>query len=124
MRILFLDDERIRHDAFDRENADHEVWHAYNMAQFRKALDGNTFDVISFDHDLGTKEDGNDCARFLVEHKEPCWWPNQCVVHSWNPAGAQRIMATLMRACDEKHMDVIRRPFACREEPIAIGEPK
>lgn len=118
MKILFLDDERVRHDAFDRENQAHEVHHAYNFSQFKKAIHAHRFDLVSFDHDLGTAEDGVTCAHHMLMALDARDMPARCVVHSWNPVGAQRLMA-LFR---DHQVEAIRRPFACREEPIEIGE--
>lgn len=38
MKILFLDDEAMRHDWADSHYAGHEVHHAYNFEQFKRAL--------------------------------------------------------------------------------------
>ena len=49
--------------------------------------------LISFDHDLGTKESGYDCAYLLVEYclKRGLNLP-EVKVHSANPVGAKAIM--------------------------------
>jgi len=55
--------------------------------------------IISFDHDLGISEgnDGNDCAKWLVEYciNNKIIEPNfVTLVHSMNPVGAERIRNT------------------------------
>jgi len=111
MKILFLDDEAVRHEMFDLlMGSEHEIWHAHNFNQFLKQLArGDRFDVISFDHDLGERFDGNDCAKELVRLVS-ARWPSECWVHSWNPVGAERIVSTLTAA----GIPTRRRPFSAR----------
>lgn len=113
MKLLFLDDETVRHEWFALVHLSHEIWHAYNIEQFEKQLRRcDKFDVISFDHDLGTAADGNDCAELMLRLLSPENLPRECWVHSWNPVGAERIMRTLRSA----GIAVVRRPFAAKED--------
>lgn len=113
MKLLILDDEAVRHDWLDRMHRGDEIWHAYTIEQFEKQLGKcDKFDVVSFDHDLGTSADGNDCAKLMLEVLPREFWPRECWVHSWNPVGAERIMRTLRAA----GIPAMRRPFAAREE--------
>jgi DNA-binding NarL/FixJ family response regulator len=105
VKILILDDERLRHDAFDRAYKNHEVHHAYTPEQFRKAVERHQFDVISFDHDLGGPETGLHCARWMLTTEH---WPAQAVVHSWNPSGGRAIFDLLHQA----GIPVLHKPFA------------
>lgn len=105
MKILILDDERLRHDAFERAYSNHEVWHAYTPEQFRRICTNNHFDVISFDHDLGGQETGLHLARWLLTQER---WPKQAVVHSWNPTGGRAIFDLLHQA----GVPVQHKPFA------------
>ncbi len=112
MKYLFLDDEPVRHEVFAVRFSQHEVWHAYNLPQFLKALDkGGKFDAISFDHDLGPEATGHDCAVQMLERLPHSQWPGTCIVHSWNPVGAERIVRTLSAA----GINVVRLPFGQRE---------
>lgn len=113
MKILFLDDETVRHDGLGAMYLGHEIWHAYNLSQFLHQLQkGDRFDVVSFDHDLGGKHDGNDCAHEMLRVLPVDQWPHECWVHSWNPVGAERIMRTLIAS----GIPTKRRPFAARRE--------
>ena len=113
MKILFLDDESVRHDALGFPYEGHEVWHAYNLSQFVAQLRAvPRFDVVSFDHDLGGKHDGNDCAHEMLRLLPVDQWPAECWVHSWNQVGAERIMRTLIAS----GIPTKRRPFAARSD--------
>jgi hypothetical protein len=112
MKILFLDDETVRHDLFDQTRTGDEIHHAYTLEQFEKALARvEKFDVISFDHDLGPGADGYDCAMLLLSRIPYANWPRECWVHSWNPVGAERIVRGLRAA----GIPTARRPFAFKE---------
>jgi hypothetical protein len=88
--VLFLDDDPVRVPRFSRE------WHECNLVyvrtfrEFRRYLLANEVPyVISFDHDLATREySGEDCAKWAIEHDKI---PKAVIVHSWNTEGAQRI---------------------------------
>lgn len=110
MRILVLDDQDTRHEQIRARLMGHDVTHAYLWSDFARALDGERFDVIMLDHDLGdmieqerkpgmygasTVYDGQDAARAvaeLPEHK----WPRFTLVHSWNEDGAKRMVDVLI----------------------------
>lgn len=106
MKVLVLDDEDYRHRGYDEALVGHEVHHVRTVDQFRKKVAKcRDWDLVSFDHDLGTKEDGRDAARaFVASNAQPSCL---CVVHSWNPAGATRIADVLSDAA--RHF--IRHPF-------------
>lgn len=59
-RILFLDDQPIRHKEFARRFANAERVHVETFEEFEKALQGPRFDVMFLDHDL------NDCQSGLM----------------------------------------------------------
>lgn len=60
-------------------------------------------DFISFDHDLGEKKDGYDCAKWLVQYcmNKDCDIPDY-IVHSMNPVGKENI---------EKYLDCYHNSF-------------
>ncbi|HWA29154.1 MAG TPA: cyclic-phosphate processing receiver domain-containing protein [Lacunisphaera sp.] len=104
-QLLFLDDETMRHDWADKVYAEYEVHHAYNFEQFKKALAriNGPFDVVSFDHDIAgmpfehnVEVTGLTCADWMIARPE--FHPRACIVHSWNPSGAQRLVLALERA--------------------------
>lgn len=99
LKMLFLDDEPVRHETFAGCYEGHEIWHAYNLIQFQKALDRcEHFDVVSFDYDLGPNENGHDCAMEMLQRLPFERWPKVAWVHSWNPTGAIHLLETLKRS--------------------------
>jgi hypothetical protein len=103
-RLLFLDDDSMRHEWADEFYSLYDVHHAYNIAQFRKALERHHFEVVSFDHDIdgpphapSVRFTGVTCAEWMIQ-QHPDRHPDECIVHSWNPSGGDRIEATLRRA--------------------------
>lgn len=110
MRILILDDEKVRHDDFEIAYAGHEVSHAYTYNEFVRLLEsGSPWDLIHLDHDLGEVDgcdtflDGWGTVRYfngfhastriceLHDHQ----LPGEVIVHSVNPLGSQNIMFNL-----------------------------
>lgn len=109
MRILILDDDQVRHDAFLKLYSEHSVYQAYNARDFKLHLRTIRFDIVSFDHDLGEGEpSGLDCARFMLAHLAPESLPTMCIVHSQNPVGAMALVQELTAAGISVH----RKPFS------------
>lgn len=103
MRILILDDERYRHDAFERRFASEETWHAYTLKQFmNRFISQPKFNTIYLDHDIADSkaETGLDAVRFLVDtlKERPDKTPDKIIVHSWNPVGAKAMFEALRLA--------------------------
>jgi len=126
-RILFLDDDRIRHDTFAKRFANAECVHVETFDEFERALlRGSKFDVIFLDHDLNdfgnrsvmesvwacygsseqTELTGTDAA-VLVAGLPTEKKPEQVVVHTHNPPGGDRMVLILEKA----NIPVIRQPF-------------
>lgn len=116
MRILVLDDDKERHQAFARNFDGHDVVHVetYDSA-LAALLKQPRFDVVYLDHDLndfeaqsyapgdsmyeGPRElDGQDVAVFMARELPESKHPELVVVHSWNPSGADAMVSTLRRA--------------------------
>jgi len=97
MRILFVDDEALRHERANRAFAGHEVTHAYTVDAARHKVLTKAFEVICLDHDMaddGTS--GADVARSIVARVAGGGWAPKFVwVHTWNPVGRQRIEGIL-----------------------------
>jgi hypothetical protein len=111
LRVLILDDDRERHDWFDRHYAGHAVWHVYTVEQMRSTMKREIrFDVAQLDHDLGESENGLRAAEFIARTLEERKRPLNCVIHSWNPTGAQRMLGELLSA----GLLATYRPFASR----------
>lgn len=90
---IFLDDERF---PSSKDKKDYNI--VRNYEEFVDLI--NTFGLpkyISFDHDLGERETGYDCAKFLVEYcLDNNNKPNfEFYVHSQNPVGKENITKLL-----------------------------
>jgi hypothetical protein len=105
---LFLDDERFPFiDPKDRDRMKSSAYHytkyepfrtenwviVRNFYQFISEIKKNGVPTkVSFDHDLGKKEDGYDCAKWLCNY---CQDNNikfpEYFVHSMNSVGAENI---------------------------------
>ena len=115
-KILFLDDDLIRHDAFRQRTKDMnvEVTYIETVEQAIKALTNFKFDIASLDHDLGgqvyvkeTEGTGYEVALFIEEKLEEDKLPNEVIVHSYNPAGAER----MVYAIKKRIAKCVRQPF-------------
>jgi hypothetical protein len=134
-RILILDDDQTRHDAFKARLTKHYgsdgvvlVQHI-SFEKFNNCLtEMEKFDIIYLDHDLGdhTSENivrgsgiygrdlsfnGQDaalCVAALPKDKHP----DKVIVHSWNPPGA-RMMVNILR---EAGISVAYEPFSPPQE--------
>lgn len=98
MRILILDDDSIRHDMINFIPKSVEVWHAYDAERAIKLLDGDRFDLVLLDHDLGKDSDnGMAVARYIasmpVEKR-----PARVIVHSWNVDPAKSMADVLVKS--------------------------
>lgn len=95
MRILFVDDELVRHKKIEQAlfDFDHELVHACGVEEaFTFIKDDVAFDIISLDHDMGPNN--NDTGYYLIQ--KLCN-DIQCVekmkaatifIHSFNIGGA------------------------------------
>lgn len=110
MRVLVLDDDEIRHKEFAKRFAGHQVKHVYRHTEAVKALtEDERYDLVHLDHDLndfinydpenpgaGVVElTGMDTAVFITNRLDYDKQPFKIVIHSWNPAGAQRMLRHL-----------------------------
>lgn len=120
MKILFLDDSQLRHDAFHRNRLGHDVTHVYTALEAINALEmKGIFDLVSLDHDLaeehylmmseGLSEDRREAeaeclcgtGMDVVDHltKMPTSRrPLVVVVHSWNTSRAEEMVRRLHEA--------------------------
>lgn len=104
MRVLILDDEPWRHEGFDLMLLKHQLTHAYTVDKFIHWLGDGEYDLVCFDHDLGTVETGLTAAHaFIAQHKR-----TTCLVHSWNIYGAAAIANVLHKAGHR----VLQAPFS------------
>ena len=90
---LFLDDERNPCDVKWIKLPEGVEWTIVrNFGEFTQAIESNeiTFDVISFDHDLGdTPKSGQDCVKWLANRMFDLKLESipKCYFHSKNPVG-------------------------------------
>lgn len=110
MKILFLDDDDLRHEIFAEQAkaGGHESFHAHTVDEFAGLIDLHDFDQVFLDHDLNDFQyesrsadmygdnmvDGRAAAHWLVSLL-PERRPSKVVIHSWNPTGAARMRAIL-----------------------------
>lgn len=116
-KFLFLDDTPERHEHFDKlcQNLDVEVWHAWNVRQAIDRLRKVRFDTVWLDHDLEDTDRDNTgfvVAKFIAIHLGVDRQPENVIIHSWNPDGAQD-MANILR--DNGFRNVKRIPFSFKE---------
>ena len=102
MKILILDDDLTRHEAFKKNFNHHELTHAETAEDTIQHLTNNEFDAVFLDHDLGgmTYVDshgdiptGYTVAKWLNENQERK--PNIIYIHSMNPPGAKKMQDLL-----------------------------
>lgn len=100
MKILFLDDDEYRHSHAQRELIGHDVQHARTAAEALAHLAKQDFEVAMLDHDLGGGQmlASNDASGYAVAEAiadRKVRRPDFVVVHSFNPAGAMRMVQSL-----------------------------
>lgn len=111
MRVLILDDEPARHALLGMKWAAHTVVQAWTASEAIRALNGEVFDVVSLDHDLGpaSRGDGDRVARYITT-MPPARRPAIALVHSSNPVGAKAMAQTLARVMDARQIDALTFP--------------
>lgn len=106
MRVLILDDESVRLDAYAERYKGHIVHCATNAQEAVDLLGTWHYDIVQLDHDLGSGcETGERVAQYLASmdaHR-----PELVVVHSHNPVGAKRMLDVLRDA----GVNTLREPF-------------
>lgn len=115
-RILFLDDNKDRHEAFRDRMHEHEVLSVFTTRSAITALDyGPPYDVVYLDHDLGEIDDvepyaertGCIVAKHIATKLSPNRRPRRVIIHSWNLDGSKRMRDILQNA----GLDVSLAPF-------------
>lgn len=116
MKVLFLDDDPIRHDNFKLiVHPSFLVDYVYTAEECIDKLKSNTYDIVSLDHDLGgqvfvdsaERDTGMEVVRFLETNIIP---PILLVIcHSYNTAAAPIMVNKLQKL---SHINnVLRIPF-------------
>lgn len=124
-KVLVLDDDPVRHDAWIRTWINAEYTRANTLAQFSEALWRTRYDTICLDHDLNdhphlyksckdinkfeTYQTGMDAAREM-KHLPDKLLPKNVLIHSWNRGGASHMAAELLPIAT-KGVRILIRPF-------------
>lgn len=102
MRILFLDDDEMRHDKFGSESVSHDITHVRTVEQAIKAFEKEPFDLICLDHDLGgmhyVPSEDPTTGYHVAAHIAAKGTNAEVIVHSYNVIGAQRMVNKLKDA--------------------------
>jgi CheY-like chemotaxis protein len=107
MRILFVDDEKYRHDTFRKNSVGHHVDYAYNAETALAFLTEHCYDVVCLDHDMSIEtqnqlltgeKDGRYIVKELIRLKPEISKETVFVVHSLNYAGSREMVASLKEA--------------------------
>lgn len=104
MRIFILEDNPDRMIKFRRELVGHTVDHADNVTDGIDLVANNRYDLLFLDHDLGGEEmvdSSNENTGYQLANIIAACSPNKdtfCIVHSCNPAGADKMISSLPHA--------------------------
>jgi CheY-like chemotaxis protein len=122
MRILILDDQKLRHESFAKRFSGHEITSVFRFNEFLAQLD-KSWDLILLDHDLGDEIadadtyvdgwgktqlfNGRHAAMKVCELNDELK-PKQVIVHSINASDAPTMRDMLERA----GIPVVWEPFS------------
>jgi hypothetical protein len=125
MKILFFDDDELRHVQFKRlvkHNYHAEFFYAYDVKQAKKMLSEQYFSVVSLDHDMSGQiyqpsgeGTGYEVAEFIATLDTK---PNIAIVHSFNEKGAPLMVDVLQKA----KINTEWIPFNCADYKNALEE--
>jgi len=108
MKILFVDDQKVRFDLFKTVFSDENfvLEYAKTVSSAIKCLNENDYDLVCLDHDMGEKKSGQDIANHMVKSEKnfPFVW-----IHSMNVYGSHGIKFILSTSKNVGTMIVI--PF-------------
>ena len=118
MRVLFLDDNKYRHEIMRRNSIGLHVDHVWNASEAIAALATGEYDLIMLDHDLDYRtenemnddeEDGRFVVRWMIEndnHREAT-----IIIHSLNVPAAEK-MELMFRIAKYDMTKITRLPLA------------
>lgn len=114
MRVLFLDDDKVRHDSFAEavkgiENGD--VWHVYSASQAIHTLEKDPkYDLVCLDHDLGSGAgNGSDVAKYISTMPEDKR-PERVILHTFQREGMVN-MSSFLRPVGIWHRWMVFGPY-------------
>jgi hypothetical protein len=120
MRILFFDDDPLRHRRFAFEARGHELDHSWFIDDAVRRIAERRYDLVCLDHDLETEgfdRSGLDVARF-VRRMPAGRRPKAVFIHSWNPRGADR-MYEVLRPVYRPGVSLLRGQFGSVAIPLS-----
>lgn len=118
-RILFLDDEHRRFTEFWQafEQPGVELKWVQTVKEAIHELSTSAWNEVYLDHDLGgetyvtrTETTGYEVALWMVQNRSLVLGDPLVVVHSWNPAGSDRMVQAL-----KSSYLVVQSPFSINE---------
>lgn len=125
-RVLILDDDPRRHEAFERMMKGAQITRAYTAPQAIQLLQTPpNFDLVFLDHDLPISAElvgvtdpgcGLQVAAFIAEN--PGYRPERVWIHTWNDSARVK-MARMLRAAGvdvtlQKFHATSRSPVPCQ----------
>jgi hypothetical protein len=96
MKILFLDDDQVRHEKFHRQAIGHQVDHVWTADNAITKLGKGTYDLVYLDHDLDATlnnqmvddiEDGRFVVRWIAANAAG-FGETRFIIHSLNTEAA------------------------------------
>ena len=90
----------VRHDKLSRNHPDDKIDHAYSAEEATYFLDTYKYELVYLDHDLapehysGVQPSYERTGYFVatyIRHMPENMLPDQIIIHSWNPVGAERM---------------------------------
>lgn len=92
-RILVIDDNRTRQDAFRQYFSHDRVEVADTVESAERLLTANKWDLVFLNHDLDERRTGYNVVTWLTAHPEH--QPRMLVAHSMDPERATQIKSAL-----------------------------
>ncbi len=122
MRVFVLEDDPMRLNCFWEWFSGHELTCCTDAADAAHVFMGQSWDLASLDHDLGgevyvSSDEDNTGAGFVRQCGEALARVPNVVVHSYNQAGAMRMIAGLA----DHGKDVPWTPFGSHAHKAALG---
>ena len=115
MKILFLDDNPLRHKTISNLLPNANIVHVYTAREALIEMNKTDYDLIMLDHDLDEDAenrlihpDGTYVTQYMIKNYKHLR-ETFVVIHSLNHSGAKRMQDTLV---DGGFTDVYRIPFA------------
>ena len=112
MKVLILDDEKSRHDGFNKIYQGEEIHHAYHVGEAIELMNKHQFDIAQLDFDLGSGcPTGLDAVEAIIAMDD--WQrPRTVIVHSRGDEEPREMGRRLLQYVDK----VRRSPYLAPKE--------